>query len=74
MNQYIKPEMEYTLDSHSAKMYPQWDHSRVITPNSWDLEAAKLRQLYEVCTLLVDISERIRDSVRELEQSERELQ
>ncbi len=68
MNLY--PEVpEYYLDNPSARKYPQWDHSKVSNLNSWDLEAAKLRQLYGVCTMLVDISERIRDSVRELEQS-----
>ncbi len=71
MSQPIQ-EQEYILASASARMYPQWDHLGPIIPNTWDLEAAKLRQLYQVCTMLVDISERIRDSVRELEQSLRE--
>ncbi len=62
-------ELEFILDSLSAKKYPQWDHSGIIDQNSWDQAAAKLRQLYRACTMLVDISERIRDSVRELEQS-----
>ncbi len=56
----------------SARMFQQWGPLRDTPLNSWDLEAAKLRQLYGVCTMLVDISERIRDSVRELEQLERE--
>ncbi len=62
-------ELEFILDKVSAKKYPAWNHSRVLNQNSWDQEAAKLRQLYRACTMLVDISERIRDSVRELEQS-----
>ncbi len=63
---------EYSLEEKSARTYPQWDHSRVLNQTWLGQEGVRLRQLYAVCTMLVDISERIRDSVRELEQSQRE--
>ena len=52
----------------SERMSQQWAPLGIFPLNSWDQQAVKLRQLYQVCTMLVDISERIRDSVRELEQ------
>ncbi len=57
-----------SLTEVSERMSQQWVPLGITPLNSWDLEAAKLRQLYQACTILVDISERIRDSVRELEQ------
>ncbi len=62
-------EPEYLLAEKSARIYPQWDHSRTSDLISLDLAQVKLRQLYVVSSLQVDISERIRDLVRELEQS-----
>ncbi len=66
------PVAEYSLEEKSAKTYPQWDHSKITSP-PFEVGLEEVRRLYQVCTLLVDISEGIRDSVRALEQSQREL-
>ncbi len=61
-----------SIKEASERMYQPWGPLNHTVLNSWDQEAAKLRQLYEVSTILVDISVRIQDSLRELEQLARE--
>ncbi len=55
---------EYNLEKTSQ----EWDHSEVINQSYRDQVQVKSRLLYTRLNLVIDILEKIQDSVRELEQ------
>ncbi len=63
-----KQEPEYSLEEKSARMYPQWDHSRTSTQNYRDLVLGKSRQLSEAVNMQWDIFVKILALQQDLEQ------
>ncbi len=62
-------EPEFTLEEKSARMFPQWDHSRVSSRRFTVPEQESLRRLYGSVHLVIGMLDAIQDSLRELEQS-----
>ncbi len=68
MTQYSRTP-EYSLEEKSARIYPQWDHSRTSNQILLDQVVANLRWCIEGQSMLTDTSERTLDLLLELRQS-----
>ncbi len=67
-----KAEPEYILET-SEEISQEWVHGRISAQKYKDQVQVKLRELYKAVSISVDTLERIRDSLRELEQLRQEL-